>query len=503
MTPQTPDLSRRRLLQTASAGAASLLLGPLSGRLPAAAQETPPNIVLILTDDMRASDLPYMATAQSLLVEEGATFPNFTVTSPGCGPARASILRGQYPHGHGVLRGKGDTGGVEQMRRGDNESSTIATWLQDAGYHTALIGKYLNGYGSTPELLAIPPGWDDWFGVSNEGYSRFTINENGEAVRYTSRKEEVHLTDVLADKAQQVITAAATAGDPFFLHISTRAPHGPAEPASWHVGAFADTPLPDNPAMNETDVSDKPNWVQILPPLTERQMAEEEQYFQARLETLLSVDELIADIVQTLEEQEILDETYIILTSDNGYSLGEHRVSQEKGSAYEEAVLVPLVIRGPGIAPGVTLDLLASQVDLAPTFATWGGAEIPAFVDGRSLTGVLAGEPVPADWRQFGFIEQFVNNPSRTDKQPAFQALRTASMVYVNYGTGEQELYDLIADPYETENRASAADPALLAAYQERAEAMLICAGATCREIEQQPIPRWPAAGASATPVVS
>ncbi|MFT4040556.1 MAG: sulfatase [Thermomicrobiales bacterium] len=494
MVFQTPRFGRRRLLQTASGGAAGLLPASLLQRRAEMAQTSSPNIILILTDDMRVDDLAYLPAVQSLLVEQGTTFTNFTATAPGCGPARASILRGQYPHSHGVLRGQGEFGGLDRFREFGNEASTIATWLQDAGYHTALIGKYLNGYGSTPELLTIPPGWDDWYGASKAGYSRFTLNENGEQVRYTSRRQEVHLTDVLADKAQQVMTEVAPAGKPFFLHITPRAPHEPAEPASWHADAFADAMLPDHPGINEADVSDKPNWVQILPRLSEQEMAEVTQHFRARLQTLLSVDELVAKLVQTLEEQGILDQTFIVFSSDNGFGLGEHRVAQEKGSPYEEAIRLPLVIRGPGVPRGVTLDVLASQVDLAPTFAAWGGASVPDFVEGRSLAGILAGEPVPDDWRQFAFIEHFRAIGDRPDKQPAFEALRTAGMAYVIYGTDEQELYDLRVDPHQTANQASAADPALLAAYRERAAAMLACAGATCREFDQQPLPIWPPA---------
>ncbi|MCA9878830.1 MAG: sulfatase, partial [Thermomicrobiales bacterium] len=450
------------------------------------------NIVLILTDDMRVSDLAYLPAVQSLLVEQGATFTNFATTTPGCAPARASILRGQYPHNHGVRRGSGDHGGIELFRTLGNEDSTIATWLQDAGYRTGLVGKYLNGYGSSEEMLAIPPGWSDWHGVSNEGYSRFTLNENGEEVRYNSRKEEQHLTNVLAEKAQEFIAATAPTGQPFFLHVSTRAPHGPAEPASWYQQALPGLTLPRTDALNEADVSDKPNWVRILPLLTDAELAALDAKFRARLQTLLSVDDLVATLVEELAEQGVLESTYIIFSSDNGYSLGEHRIFEAKGSPYEEAIMAPLVIRGPGIAPGQTLDVLASQVDLAPTFAEWGGAAIPAFVDGRSLAAILRGEGVPADWREVQLVEHFVANGDRTHRQPAFEALRNASMIYVAYGTGEEELYDVVADPHEVSNQAAAAAPELLAELRARTEAMYGCAGETCRTLEQKPLPTWP-----------
>ncbi len=490
----TPSLTRRRLLQGAGAGIAALATAQSLSQNTAAENRSQPNIILILTDDMRVSDLPYLPAVQTRLVDQGTTFTNFTAAAPGCGPARASILRGQYPHSHGVQRGSGKFGGLDRFRKFGNEDSTIATWLHDAGYRTGLVGKYLNGYGSTPDLTTIPPGWDDWYGVTNEGYSRFTINEQGVEVRYTSRKEEHHATDVLAEHARAIIADVAPTGQPFFLHISPRAPHMPTEPASWYEDAFPDVRLPDHPGMNEADVSDKPHWVRIQPQRTAQEMEEIEIHFRRRLQTLLSVDDLVAGVLDELERQGVLDTTYILFSSDNGFGLGEHRVALKKGSPYEQVIRVPLIVRGPGIPPGVSLDVLASQVDLAPTFTGWAGAPTPEFAEGRSLGGILAGDPVPDDWRAFQFVEYFVARADRRERQPAFQTLRTQNAVYVIYGTGEQELYDLVADPYQTENQAATTDPDLLAELQAVAAAMMGCEGARCRHIDQEPLPAWPAA---------
>ena len=494
----TDPLSRRRALQSLAAGALGLI-APRGTAFPAVAAEeaTPraqatagrPNIVFILTDDMRADDLPYLPSVQSLLVAPGATFTTFACSSPGCGPARATILRGQYPHNHGVLRGSGDYGGADVFQNHGNEASTIATWLQDAGYRTALIGKYINGYGATVAPTYIPPGWDQWFGLTNEGYSRFEINENGDLVRYRSGKEEVNSTDVLAEKAKAFIAETAPTGQPFFIYLATRAPHGPAEPASRHRSAFADLTLPRNAAFNEADVSDKPTWVQLLPPLNDSQIADLDGYFRARLQTLLAVDELVAGLVERLRAAGVLDNTFFVFSSDNGYSLGEHRIVQAKGSPYEQDILVPLVIRGPGIPAGLTIDALASQVDLAPTFAAWADVAPPDFVDGRSLVSLLDGAPAPSDWRQFLLIEQFANDPTRSEKQPAFEALRLPASIYVEYGSGEREYYDLQSDPWETENLAATADPDLLATLSERVAQMKTCVATDCRAIESEPLP--------------
>ncbi len=496
-------VSRRALLGSLGKGAVGLAAAAnglgRGGSAAAQSRASQPNIILILTDDMRVADLAFMPAVQSLLVEHGATFTNFAASSPGCAPARASILRGQYPHNHGILRGQGDIGGVDLFQSLGNETSTVATWLQDAGYRTALIGKYLNGYGSSDALTYIPPGWSEWAGVTTEGYSRFEINENGTPVRYKSKEKEEHSTDILAALANAFIGETAATGQPFFIHLSPRAPHGPAEPAIRHLEAFPDATLPRTEALNEADVSDKPTWVQLLPELNEAQIAALDGYYRARLQTLLAVDEMVAGIVAELERSGILESTYIVFTSDNGYSLGEHRVAQEKGSPYEEAIMVPLVMRGPGIAPGATIAALTSQVDLAPTFASWAGAAIPDFVDGRPLGPVLSGEAVPADWRQAVLVEQFANNPGRSDKQPAFEALRTERLTFVDYGSGEEEFYDLVADPLQLQNLAATADPALLDALSERATMMKTCAGNTCRAIESEPLPTLPGMPVSAT----
>ena len=175
--PLMTTCSRRSLLQSLGAGPLALVGGldrpPHAPPTPAVTRHSPdrlqvdprPNVLLILLDDMRADDLASMPAVQELLVTQGTSFANFFAASPGCASARASILRGQYPHSHGVLRGKGEVGGFGQFYRQGLEESTIATWLQEAGYRTALFGKYLNGYPAEGALAGVaatyfPPGWD-------------------------------------------------------------------------------------------------------------------------------------------------------------------------------------------------------------------------------------------------------------------------------------------------------------------------------------------------------
>jgi arylsulfatase A-like enzyme len=506
--------SRRGALRSLGAGAAALLTAPGWTHGRAAGQPVAhaapvahhtarrPHIILILTDDMRSDDLSVMPNVQALLAADGVSFANFMVASPACAPARASILRGQYSHNHQVLRGKGELGGFARFHTLGHEQSTVASWLQEAGYRTALIGKYLNFYpydnGFPPGVSweYVPPGWDEWAGVINEGYVSFVLNENGEPVRYDD--PGLYSTDVFADMAAAFVTRAAATGGPFFLLLAPRAPHKPAVPAERHAARTAGFSAPRLPSFNEADVADKPAWVRETPPLSAADIAAIDAEHAPRQGTLLAVDELVADLVDALRAAGALENTYILFTSDNGYHLGEHRVVAEKGTPYEEASRVPLLVRGPGVPAGQTVQALASQVDLAPTFAAWADAEAPAFVDGRSLAPLLRGD-TPPDWRQVALIEHHAERSLRSGdsrakrarrsrEQPGFIALRADRLTYVEWVSGERELYLLADDPHQLANMADAADPAVGAELSDRLAAMSTCAGAACRTLEEAPL---------------
>ena len=492
-------ISRRSLMRAFSAGSCGLLaaLGSRGNGASAARSarsavsrlraDSRPNIILIVADDMRADDLSTMPATQSLLVEQGTHFEQFFASAPSCAPSRASLLRGQYPHNHGVLRGSEKRWGFGLFRKLGNETSNIATWLRDAGYRTALVGKYLNNYPSGAPPNYIPPGWDEWVGVTNGGYEDFELNENGTLVPYHER-DQPYQTDILAAKATEFLARTAQTGDPFFLYVAPRAPHAPITPATRHEGDFATAPVPRPPSFNAAGMG-KPAWLQEQPALDAKAMAKVDATYRARKETLLGLDELIAGLVSALEKAGILDKTYIVLISDNGYHLGEHRVVAAKGTAYEEVIRVPLVIRGPDVSPGRTT-ALASVIDLAPTIATWADVEVPAFVDGRSLAPVLTGEL--RTWRQAVLVQHYRDHPDKVEGPPGFQALRAADYVYVEYPDGPRELYDLSVDPYQLDNLAATIDPGLLQAFSARLAELQVCAAAECREAEDGSLPVLP-----------
>jgi N-acetylglucosamine-6-sulfatase len=286
---------------------------------------------------------------------------------------------------------------------------------------------------------------------------------------------------VLAGKATDFIRRAAADGLPFFMYLAPYAPHQPATPAPRHAEAFAGVTAPRPPSFNEADVSDKPAWVQSRPLLTATQIAQLDLLYRKRLQSLLAVEDLLEQLIQTLLATHQLRHTYILFTSDNGFHLGQHRLPAGKNTAYEEDLRVPLLVRGPGVPAGRVLEHLAVNIDLAPTFAELAGAVAPEFLDGRSLVPLLGPHPPPlASWRQAFLLESGFRTGARV-----FQGLRTTTHTYVEYvNTGERELYDMVDDPDQLHSLHDTAEPALLAQLAARLAQLRTCAGAACRTAE-------------------
>jgi N-acetylglucosamine-6-sulfatase len=441
-----------------------------------------PNILFVLTDDMTASDLRYMPETRRLLADRGARFSNAFVTNSLCCPSRATILRGQYSHNHKIWGNFSPLGGFQKFRDLGRESSTIATWLNRAGYDTVLIGKYLNGYDNT---IYVPPGWDRWhsylgyYGTSPDTYQ---INENGHIATYD--RSRIHDTDLFADEAASFMRNTA-GGAPFFLYLSTNAPHIPAYVPQRHTGLFSDTPLPKPPSFDEADVSDKPAWVRDKPRLTPDHVDYFRGLYRKRLRSLQSVDEMVSRLVNVLRDTGELSNTYVVFTSDNGYHLGEHRL-EAKATPYEEAIRVPLLVRGPGVPRGVRRSQMALNHDFAPTFADLADVTPPSFVDGRSLSPLLSASP-PASWRSALLVEHRWSEYEGPFARyvPNYDAVRTAEHLYVEYpGTGEKELYDLGDDSYELQSHHRSAGSDLKRRLASRLDELRGCAADGCRSAE-------------------
>lgn len=424
-----------------------LLLLAMNG---AAAAERP-NVLVILTDDQTLESMRVLEKTQRLLGQEGTTFANAFVSYPVCCPSRATLLTGQYAHNHKVMANKPPDGGYGRL----DHSNTLPVWLREAGYETAHVGKYLNGYKG-PE---VPPGWSHWFGLSDpstyELYD-YTVIDDGRAVRFGNAEED-YQTDVLAAKAEEILREM---DEPFFLSVAPVAPHlersdetgkGTApRPANRHIGRFADEPLPPGASFDEADVKDKPPHIQKLRPLGEAKKAQILRTYRAQLESLLAIDDLVERLVDTLEETGQLDRTVILFTSDNGFFHGQHRIPEGKLLPYDEAIHVPLIVRGGGFPAGATAPQLVSNVDLAPTIVALTGASARRKMDGRNLLPVALDPSVGQD--RALFFEVLSRNKSR----PSYEAIRTAHWMWIEYRNGSRELYDMQADPLQLQSRHKA-----------------------------------------------
>jgi N-acetylglucosamine-6-sulfatase len=466
MTPRA--LTRTAALAVAAAAATAMVTAPAvtraQGGAPVGAAATPPNLITIVLDDARADDLQFLPRTRALLGEQGANFTHYYSSHSLCCPQRVTYLRGQFTHNHGVLDIDGPDGGWQKFR--PLEGSTLATWLHGGGYRTGLFGKYLNGYPAGGTV--VPPGWDEWHATGPIDHTDFAASDNGTAVRWPG-----YQADYVADRAAAFVRSSAAQPGPYFAYLTPIAPHSPFTPAKRH----ADVPVtvPPVPASyNETDVSDKPAWVRQLEPVPAAYWSNAQR---GRARMLLAVDEMVERLVQTVAATGELDNTMFVLTSDNGYNLGEHR-RVGKLSAYEESMRLPLLVRGPGIPAGRTPWRLASGVDLAPTLADYAGVATPDYVDGRSLRPLLSGSGGP--WRKVVFAENFywpAPHPA-----PTLTAVRGIIRKVVEYpATAEVEAYDLQVDPAELVSTPRAE---WVAGLQERLRAFDGCARETCRAAE-------------------
>ncbi|MDX2168351.1 MAG: sulfatase [Deltaproteobacteria bacterium] len=434
-----------------------------------------PNILFILTDDQRwdttddthspVPGQPIMPGVRAELGGSGVEFVNAFMGTPLCCPSRSSILRGQYAHNTGVYTNTGLHGGADDFVPLQGE--TMGTLLQAAGYRTGFLGKYMNGYQQlwpNNQTPYIPPGWTVWGAFRNVAYFDYALVENGVRVNYGSTEAD-YSTDVLREKAKQFITDSVVAGQPFFLHLSFKAPHGPWVPAPRHVGKFAGLP-PWRPASyNEPDVSDKPTWMQNTPQLDAQGQADLDAIRIAQLEMLQAVDEAIGGsttygitgIMQHMRDLGIADDTLVVYFADNGWHWGEHR-TQAKNKPYEESIRAPMFIRYPKLAPLPRNESrFALNIDFCPTFVELArrASDPPPTVafDGTSLVRLLDG--TAPSWRTDFLTEGWpADHVWATLREPRWKYTELPLLPGDPNSTFEKELYDLDNDPYELANLA-------------------------------------------------
>jgi arylsulfatase A-like enzyme len=461
--------------------------------------DTRPNIIMVMADDMRVDDLAFAPNVRRLIGGQGLTFENSFSPFPLCCPARASFLTGLYAHNHHVYYHHRPYG-----YRSFDDSRTLATSLSAAGYRTGFVGKYLNGYGSDRSLVSgqaswkyVPNGWTDWIGafknsrlrgVHGGTYNYFDTpyNVNGHV---DNRYRGKYQTNVQGAFARRLVTKYHRSSAPFFLYLSFVAPHHgtphekddpgrvrrsdgrferlvtPARPG-WVKGRFnriikrpAGLPRDGGPA--EANVSDKPSFFRNLPELNRAERRALTNVTRQRAEAVYVLDRQVGRLVATLKKTGEWNNTVLMFTSDNGYFLGEHRKRQGKIKAHEPSLRVPFLVTGPGMRvaqkrydPISTVDITATIVDLA-------GARPPRIPDGTSRVSTMRygdqGWSVPV------VTEAYRSTPAKRtaagfDDPRSSIGLRTPRYSFSIYQNGEGELYDLVSDPAEMQNRYN--DPA-------------------------------------------
>lgn len=449
-------------------------LDSASQSAPLAGEEgNPPNIVVIVADDLSVAH--YDAALSGLHAALGGVeLSRFYVSDPLCCPSRSGFFRGQFTHNHQVLGNK-DNGGVGGWPAYEPlEPDSLPVWLQAQGYETTLAGKYLN----EAPAMHVPPGWSRWRAYISNAYESFNmvINRDGAVVTY---EPEVHEEQVIRGLAAEAI---ATATEPFFLYLAPVAPHEPAIPEQAHAGSHQTAPLPGSAAsLNEADVSDKPAWLAGKPLLTQQQLDDMVALHRNQLESSESIGDLVTTVQQALVSRGVDERTWVIFWSDNGYHVGEHRLTKGKRTLYEEDVRVPAIIRPPSPSPATTSDVLVSSVDLTCSVLDIAGAPRPGVADCVSAVPVVSG----GDGRVAALVEHYLafGNDVPTAKAVIWGDLKLIRQEV----SGEIELYDLAADPGEVSSLH--ADPLRqgdIARLTAALDELATCAGLGC--IYREPV---------------
>jgi N-acetylglucosamine-6-sulfatase len=479
------------------------------------ADDKRPNILVVMTDDMAAADVAHLPNVKKLLAKQGTTFADAVDSFPLCCPARATFITGQYAHNHGVIGNFYPYGWYGMKGR----KNTLPAWLNKAGYETALVGKWLNGYGSLDAHGEVPKGFDIWRGlldVSAYDYHNFVMNQNGKlrswgdadfarklvefsniqvippagktAMDVLARLHEVmgpgpysywgaenpadYSPDVTGAITNKLVRAQAKSKDPFFIWWAPAAPHredvattlmgrpgaDPRPPARYEALSKS-FKLPKPPSFNEADMTDKSTPVTSkTPELSQAQIDQLQLDYEGRIGSLRAVDDHVGKLIKTLRRTGQLNNTMIMFLSDNGWLQGEHRIPGDKFLPYEESLRIPLIIRGPGVPKGKTVKGQVANIDFAPTLLDAAKAKAGRKQDGVSLLPIMR-RPKKRPDRAFEIEAPsplFIGPIPNNAWDRPYKGVRTDRYTYVVWTeTGEIELYDRRTDPFQLQNVAN------------------------------------------------
>ena len=464
--------------------------------------ESKPNIVLLLTDDqdLVLGGTTPMQFTRDTMTQRGAILENFFVNTPVCCPSRTTLLSGSYPHNWHTVHG-----GCMHMNvtGSDFSSNMIGGYMQKLGYTTGQFGKLLNPNGVSPYCQSAGPserlpGFDSYATMCNDNrYFKNTFSINGTFREFGTEPED-YLTSVIGNHSLDFVEASLQAGRPFFAYIAPHAPHVPATPAPWYQNEFSDLKAPRTPNYNLLG-ADHHYVIRSQPPLSEKIEGESDELFQNRWRSLLSVDDIVRELVPLLSRYGQLDNTYIMWTSDHGYQLGQFRLPMCKLQPYDFDIRVPAYIIGPNVAKG-NHSFVAGMVDVAPTLIELAGGEVPERMDGHSFASLLRDNPVPLQRRDRHVVEywslgnvvrmeHYIDLPNNT-----YIAVRllnsTHNFLYAEFYEDpkemtftddplEYELFDVAKDPYQEKNLygTDAEDKQLVAELKQYLHRQVRCKG--------------------------
>ena len=443
-----------------------------------------PNIILIFCDDQAAPAISAYQDARKLvdtpnldrLARQGMLFDRCLVTNAVCGPSRATVLTGKYSHLNGFYNN-------DEVTPFNGSQQTFPKLLQQAGYQTAIIGKW--------HLISDPTGFNHWEILPNQGqYYNPPMIRDGEKVSH-----EGYVTDVITDLSLDWLKQRDKS-KPFFLMCAQKAPHMPWEPALKNLDWNKDRKFPEpetlfddygggrglawrDQAMEIGKVMND-DHLKLNPPmdLTPEQRKEWDAYYEPRnatfraanlsgkdlvrwkyqrymhdyLGSVLSVDESVGKLLKYLDDEGLTDNTLVVFSSDQGFFLGEHGWF-DKRWILEESLKTPFIARWPGvIKPDTKCDKIVSLLDVAETFVDVAGLDQPFDMQGRSLVPLFLGED-PPDWRQ-SFYYHYYEYPRWHRVRPHYGIVtdRYKLVHYYKPDVDDWELYDLKEDPRETKN---------------------------------------------------
>ncbi|KAE9962271.1 hypothetical protein EG328_000721 [Venturia inaequalis] len=445
---------------------------------------TRPNIVFILTDDqdLHLNSLDYMPLTQKHLIDQGTFYKRHYCTIAICCPSRVSLWTGKTAHNTNVTDVSPPYGGYPKFISQGLNDNYLPIWLQGAGYDTYYTGKLFNAHSIDTYDKPFPRGWtgsDFLIDPFTYQYLNASFQRNQDPpVNYAGQ----YNTDILAEKAYGFLDDAASVGNPFFLTIAPIAPHSdvsftgngafensgysfrPPIPAKRHEHLFKDVKVPRTANFNPKRASGV-SWIQELPRQFDENVASNDHFYRNRLRALQAVDELVDGVFSRLKDHGLLENTYVIYSTDNGYHIGQHRLQPGKECSFEEDINIPLIIRGPGIEKNTTTDVVTTHTDLAATILKLIGENPRYDFDGTAIpitpTEISAAsedwhEHVNVEYWGFALGEGEFGSGNSLHWNNTYKALRVIgkgyNLHYAVWCNGEHELYNLERDPGQLHN---------------------------------------------------